>query len=329
MPVPRIWLETPGLIRDFLTRRVDYEQLASEVAYILKTRVGKAGIRYASITYRTKTLESFLEKLERKKYEEPITQVTDLAGARIVCLYPGDLPKIESIIREEFDVIEKIDKIAEHEADRFGYDAVHFLVKLGPKSCGARYDDLKGLICEIQTRTVLQDAWAIIDHHLFYKREGSVPSTIRRKLHSLAGMFETVDEHFEIIRAERDQYIHTLEAMKTEPGFLAQECNLDSFKALCQRFFPNRKREADTEYSRVFSWLIAEGYHTLRDLERAVEKARSALADVMDEVYRGDEEVWTDLFCLHVSVGLVNESYGQSAAYGSQVRAALQKLAVG
>lgn len=328
MSLSRAWREAPELISDFLAKRADYEQLGSEVAYILRSRLGKAGIQCASITHRAKTLDSFLEKLERKKYGDPLSQITDFAGARVVCLYPGDLPRIEAIIRDEFEVLEKIDKIAEHGADRFGYGAIHFLVKLGRKSSGARYDDLKELICEVQTRTVLQDAWAIIDQHLFYKREGAIPSKLRRKLHGLAGLFETADNQFEIIRTERDGYIKELASTKAQPEFLDQELNLDSLKAFCERSFPDRRREEDAEFLRVLIWLTSEGYRTLRDLELAVEKSRSALLALMDEAYKGDEEVWTNLFCLHASVGLVNERYRESAGYGAQFRIALNKHSV-
>jgi ppGpp synthetase/RelA/SpoT-type nucleotidyltranferase len=60
-----------------------------------------------------------------------------------------------------------------------------------------RYDDLKKLVCEIQVRTVLQDAWAIIDHHLSYKQESDVPKILRRKLNSLAGLVETAHDQFD------------------------------------------------------------------------------------------------------------------------------------
>ena len=46
--------------------------------------------------------------------------MTDFSGVRIVCFYPDDLPKIERLIGEEFDVVGK-EGLESKEIDRFGY----------------------------------------------------------------------------------------------------------------------------------------------------------------------------------------------------------------
>ena len=48
------------------------------------------------------------------------------------------------------------------DVERFGYGALHYVVKVKKLHAGARYDDLKKLCCEIQTQTILQDAWAVV-----------------------------------------------------------------------------------------------------------------------------------------------------------------------
>jgi hypothetical protein len=158
---------------------------------------------------------------------------------RVVCLYKDDLKRIEKIISKHFEVVEKIDKLQNKKSDQFGYGAVHFVVKLGKNSSGARYDDLKNLVCEIQTRTVLQDAWAIIDHHLVYKNESSIPSILRDKLNHLAGNFEKADEEFKSIREQRKVYLSQIEESKNSSAeFLENELNLDSFIRYAQWKFP-------------------------------------------------------------------------------------------
>jgi Uncharacterized protein conserved in bacteria len=132
--VSRTWNERPDIIRQFIEARPQYEQLCSEVAYILKKRMDSSGIEYSAITSRAKTPKSFTEKLSRKQYEDPLTDFTDLAGVRLVFLYRSDQPRIESIIESEFEVLEKIDKVEEQEPDRFGYGALHYLINLGRKS---------------------------------------------------------------------------------------------------------------------------------------------------------------------------------------------------
>ncbi|HEY0083643.1 MAG TPA: hypothetical protein VGB61_12695, partial [Pyrinomonadaceae bacterium] len=226
----RIWDENPQIIRAFIEKHPQYEHLCNEVAYILSKRMKESGVQYSAITSRAKTLKSFAEKLTRKHYDEPLNDVTDLAGVRLVFLYRSDRPTIEKIIESDFDVVEKIDKVEAQEADRFGYGALHYLVRLGRKLSGARYEDLKGMICEIQVRTVLQDAWAIIDHHLSYKQESDVPKFLRRKLNSLSGLFETADDQFDRVRDDREEYIKTIKGQLRGKDFpVDQEMNLDTF----------------------------------------------------------------------------------------------------
>ena len=235
----KVWAEKPEIIRLFLDRRSNYEKLCAEVAYILNRELNKSEIEFSTITYRAKTLDSFLEKIQRKGYADPINEVTDLAGVRVVCLYVDDLPKLEEIVRAHFETVDKVDLLTDKRSDGFGYGAIHFVVRLGEKSSGARYDDLKDLVCEIQTRTVLQDAWAIIDHHLVYKNESSIPSVLRSRLNDLAQNFEQVDDEFKNIRSEREDYLTDIERSKeSSESFLENELNLDSFIRYAQWKFP-------------------------------------------------------------------------------------------
>lgn len=281
-----IWRRNPEIVRQFLQRRIDYEQLCVEVEYILRKRVTEKHIEIASITARAKTLNSFLEKLQRKSYEDPFKELTDLAAARVVCLYRSDIRIIADMVREEFDVVEDIDKLDELGVDQFGYGARHFLLRLGKTSSGARYDDLKQLICEVQVRTVVQDAWAIIQHHMVYKREAQVPTHLQRKLNSLAGLFETVDDQFERIREERQAYLTEVrDSLQRPDAFLENELNLDSIKEYLKWRFPGRGLEAwDGQTRMVLDALLAADLKTLRDVDSIVSSTASRRQAVVREL---------------------------------------------
>lgn len=279
----KIWDEQPTIIRAFLENQPQYEQLCNEVAYILKRRLTAGQIELSAITSRAKTLKSFAEKITRKQYQNPFNEVTDFAGVRVVYLYGSDRSRIEGLIETEFEVIEKIDKVHEQGADRFGYGALHYLTRLGRKSSGARYDDLKDLICEIQVRTVLQDAWAIIDHHLSYKQESDVPNMLKRKLNCLSGLFETADDQFERLRIEAEEYRRVVRSkLGSQDEFLGQEMNLDTFTELVKARFPQMKLSSSNSHiSQVLSTLLEYDYASLRAVDQLLsrtEKARGALA---------------------------------------------------
>ena len=279
----RIWDEQPGVIRIFMEVRPQYEELCKEVEYILRKRMDESSLEYSAITSRAKTLRSFANKIARKNYEEPLRNITDLAGVRVVYLYKSDRSAIEKIIENEFVLIEKVDKLDEQDADKFGYGALHYLVRLGRKSSGARYDDLKTLVCEIQVRTVGQDAWAIIDHHLSYKQESDVPKILRRKINSLSGFFETADDQFDRVRADREQYRKAVKGkLESQDRSLDQEFNLDTFTEYLRWRFPNRiVTDDENRLTFALSKAAEYGYESLKDVDDLLmrtERARKAMA---------------------------------------------------
>lgn len=279
MPTPSshtddMWTKNPAIIKKFLDATPEFEQLCAEVEYILKKKVSAASIETSFLGSRAKTLNSFLEKLNRKNYTDPFNQLDDLAGARVVCLYKNDIPGVIEIIRNEFDVIEEIDKREELDTNKFGYIGNHFIVRLSEKYSGARYDDLRNLRCEIQVRTVVQDAWSIIQHHMVYKKESQVPSNLIRKLNGLAGLFETVDDQFEFIRIQRDIYLDSIRESKSVPNsFLENELNLDSLIEFVQWRYKEELDENDKNMlSTVLDALHDIGVSTLRDIENLLKK---------------------------------------------------------
>jgi putative GTP pyrophosphokinase len=277
-----------------------YERLAHEVQFTLDKQLREAGIKFSSVTHRAKTEESLEEKLKIKSYSNPLEEVTDLAGVRIVYLYSSDFEDISKIITQEFNVIKPVeDKRSEQGVDKFGYLAVHFIVRLGDKSSGARYDDLKSLKCEIQVRTVLQDAWAIINHHLMYKQEQYVPPHLLRKVNSLAGLLETADYQFDYIRLEREQYTKKVKlSLATEQGS-DQEINVDSIVTFLKDYFPNAETESREKYiSRIFDNLDREKYKTLKDLKNLLDKKPDEIEKHKGMVLKNGKPSWSAAFIL-------------------------------
>lgn len=292
----QIFEQNPELVRNYLREMPHFQQLCQEISYILDKSLRKSNIEFSTISKRVKSLEGFAEKNIRKGYKNPIEEMTDIAGVRVVYLYKNDFSKIEKIINSEFEVVRKVDKREEQGEEKFGYSAVHFLVRLGKKSSGARYDDLKDYICEIQVRTVLQDAWAIIDHHLIYKQEEDIPSAFRRKLNSLSGLFETADDQFEKVRSERNAYLKKInKTIRRKPVFLNQEINLDTLNAYLKwRFYDKSITYSGFAVMRYHVMRLKSKYQRLNDLEKLLErtgKARETFAKEFGPAKYGVEEL--------------------------------------
>ena len=94
-------------------------------------------------------------------------------------------------------------KGAEQNFREFGYESIHVLVAI-PDECRPKHCDLplpENLVCEIQVRTILQDAWAEVEHELIYKTEFTpFDMPLRRKLASMNASLSLADIIFQEIR---------------------------------------------------------------------------------------------------------------------------------
>jgi ppGpp synthetase/RelA/SpoT-type nucleotidyltranferase len=280
----------------------------------MRKLIASKGIDVAHTTSRAKTLNSFLEKLSRKSYGNPFDEITDLAGVRVVCLYRSDIPRLEAIVNSEFAVIEKVDKLRNMSENEFGYGAVHYVVKLGSEARGARYDDLKNLVCEIQLRTVLQDAWAIIDHHLVYKQESDVPSVLLRKLNGLSGLFETADDSFDTIRKDREHYLQEVtKSAASNETFLKNELNKDTLLSFLKWKFPDLPPYAADTHSQLASSLRAirlvnaGAIKTLGDLNAEYDKAGEKANKLYGLLSRKYARIRNGSMRLKYSLGLLHD----------------------
>ncbi len=289
-----IWEEQPYTIRAFLEVQSLYEKLSEEVSYILRKQVSEANIEYSTITYRTKTVESFCEKSYRKGYKEPLSEATDIAGTRIVYLYEQDRERIEEVIERNFKVIEKVNKLEVREPHEFGYNAIHYLVKLSDIVSGPRYDDLSELVCEIQVRTILQDAWAIVAHHLSYKKESDIPNSLIRKINALSGLFETADNQFSIINKERCQYRESFETSikKNLENVLEQNINQDNLIAYSAWKMPDRRTLTEDSAVAILAEIEGTKYTKIRDIDNSIDSYLDFVKEYEKEYPPTAEDTW-------------------------------------
>lgn len=173
----------------------------------------KKNIRLSSQpTYKTriKSFQSYYKKLLRQKPQEASSSdslvcLTDMMGIRIICAFLEDISVVREQIEQIFDVREVEVKGASQSFKEFGYESVHVLVGI-PESCMPENvpDDKKippELVCEIQIRTILQDAWAEVEHELVYKTEFTpFDMPLRRKLASMNASLSLADIIFQEIR---------------------------------------------------------------------------------------------------------------------------------
>lgn len=300
-----------------------YERLAAEIRHILETKLAQADLVPVSITQRLKTIESYVEKITRKNYSDPLSQMTDLAGVRVVCAYESELAKVAEIVDASFEVRERIDKARDLGVDRMGYNGKAFVVALGSRYAGGRYEDITGLACEIQIRTILQDAWAVIDHQLVYKNQESTPERLRRDLNNVASLLEIAQGIFDSVKEKRIFYVSEIQQKKEDPPtFFAQPLDFDTVIAYTRWKFPNHDVSEKLTQT-LLRDIDLRGYPTLQQLDTVVDRAHAAV-----EVYQKENPDWfkTGTDFLTKSLGFVDIKFRSRHGFAARTRAAFDKF---
>lgn len=151
---------------------------------------------------RLKTAESMFEKVARigcpPTLEDIEAQIRDIAGVRIVCPFATDVYWISDMLTGQPDVtvLEVEDYIARPKAN--GYRSLHLIVTL-PVFLSDRTEHVP---VELQIRTIAMDFWASVEHAIYYKYDGVVPTTLLDELHHAATTASALDQTMSRLRNE-------------------------------------------------------------------------------------------------------------------------------
>lgn len=150
--------------------------------------------KYAEVTFRTKELISLLKKL-RKRSDLTYDTLTDKLGVRVICNYKQDVLDIHPLINELFKIEKFEDKAEKLSHEVFAYTSYHY--DLTFPSCSEI--ELRGLMFELQLRTINQHAWACTAHELSYKQDIELPKQFKRKVHRLCALYEIADDELHLV----------------------------------------------------------------------------------------------------------------------------------
>jgi len=257
-----------------------YEEFAHKLKNILLEALRAAEIKVSSVDARGKEIDSFrkkaaepsLEDPNKPKYPDPLVDITDLAGIRIITFFPRTHEKVESAIRTELEVIERSDKTEVLVKEgRFGYASVHYLVKLKENRLSLpEYSRFKGLIGELQVRTILQHAWAEIEHDIQYKAADTIPETIHQRFSALAGMLEIADREFQAVQDE-DEKLRKQARKSVKEGKLGEvDVTPDALKAYLDKRIGPDGRMTDFSYNFTASMLREMGFRNFGEIDQCI-----------------------------------------------------------
>jgi len=262
-----------AILQEYRDNLPVFEKLQATVPEQIRAVFAETGIVVASVESRIKAEDSLAGKLELKgtKYAS-LADITDIFGVRIITFYTDDVDKVASVVDRLFEVDwdNSVDKRKLHEIDSFGYLSLHYICSV--QDCPYRF--------EIQMRTILQHAWANMNHDTGYKSGVEVPKEYLRNMNRLAGMLELIDEQFSRIRTDINDYRRKVQSLVASGHLEDVPLDGDSYRSYLKLlpFDKLNRRIASVNQAEIqevtlmpyLAVLKALGFRTLGDVDHLI-----------------------------------------------------------
>jgi ppGpp synthetase/RelA/SpoT-type nucleotidyltranferase len=175
--------------------------LAGRIETHLKT-LFESFPRIDRISARAKSVDRFIGKAmkqenEKPKYDDPLNQIQDQVGARIVTFYASDVERVRVEIEKYFKYIESKKIVPESESE-FGYEGRHFILFVPTDLLDETLSNDESVeFFELQIKTLFQHAWSEAEHDLGYKPSSKLTSDQKRRLAFTAAQAWGADQIFD------------------------------------------------------------------------------------------------------------------------------------
>ena len=224
---------------------------------------------------RVKQWSSIEEKIERKALNlAAITDLDDLVGIRIILLFVRDLDRVDKAIHDTFEVLSAEDTGERLSDTQFGYHSRHYIIRIPDAWKDVPvFRRLRALKAEVQVRTLAQHIWAAASHKLQYKQEDSIPLPVRRTIHRVSALLETVDLEFERVLVAREAYIET----NAQDAGTDEPLNVDLLAAILSDVFPAENHGPNEDYDGLMMELSFFKFDTVGKLRKLLAKHLTAV----------------------------------------------------
>jgi putative GTP pyrophosphokinase len=156
-----------------------------------------------SVRFRVKDPDRFASKAGgvidgQPRYVDPLREVEDQIGGRVVVFFRRDIPPVEDALRKAFHTQESTTK-EPHSPQCFDYESRHQIFLIPTHLAPATWSDREDLpiAFEMQVRTLFMHAWAEPQHDLGYKPDEPLPREAERLIASAAASAWGADHAFE------------------------------------------------------------------------------------------------------------------------------------
>lgn len=190
------------------------ESVLANMLGLIQEKISAEGL-FPAYKHRLKAFQSFFSKKIKFARDASIQgsvpqPISDIIAVRVVCPFISDIERVEKILAENFEIQELERKGFDRSFKEFGYESIHLLLVI-PDNILASCTFINPPVCEVQIRTILQDAWAEVEHELVYKAEFTpFDDPMKRKLAALNANLTLSDMLFQEIRDYQHQLTNEL-----------------------------------------------------------------------------------------------------------------------
>ncbi len=167
--------------------------------------------RIDRVSARAKAVERFVQKaLKAKadgtpKYSDPLSQIQDQIGVRIVTFYVSDVDRVSKIVETYLRPVEKQAILPESDSE-FGYVGKHYILFVPTDLFDASIPrDKAPTFFELQIKTLFQHAWSEAEHDVGYKPTEALGRDQKRRIAFTAAQAWGADHIFNELFVEIEE----------------------------------------------------------------------------------------------------------------------------
>ena len=293
-------------IENYKKKLTFYENLGRISSSQLEDALQSAGIR-AMVTYRIKNPGRLKSKILRrnvkrtvpyKNMKEIYEDIADLCGIRVSLYFPGDRIKVDSLISDLFQVIERKQFPEQSKPPTYnkrfsGYWANHYRVHMKEEIVQPSEKRYCAARIEIQVASVLMHAWSEVEHDLVYKpMQGTLSEEELAILDELNGLVLTGEIALERLQAAGNERIQNSKATFANQFELASYL----YNYLSNNFLPEDIKLRMGNIELLFRFLSSLKILRAKDIGPIVKSVkfekdkRTISQQIIDQIISGNEK---------------------------------------